>query len=123
MLLLFFWKNTTPSYQWWFNFIVHITVNALVSGAGCLRFKFQAGQSAHSVACSLPPLRYFFNGAVLPNHNYAKIGPANSLHASAFYSEYNERFNLHFSMLRAPSRTVTYLRAPLFFSKEVWNEI
>ena len=33
-------------------------------------------------------------GAVLPGRNYAEMGPANSLHASAYYSEYNERFDL-----------------------------
>ena len=33
-------------------------------------------------------------GAVLPGRNDAEMGPANSLHASAYYSEYNERFDL-----------------------------
>ena len=32
--------------------------------------------------------------AVLPGRNDAEMGPANSLHASAYYSEYNERFDL-----------------------------
>ena len=36
------------------------------------------------------------NGAVLPGRNDAEMGPANSLHASAYYSEYNERFDLLF---------------------------
>ena len=35
-------------------------------------------------------------GAVLPGRNDAEMGPANSLHASAYYSEYNERFDLMF---------------------------
>ena len=35
-----------------------------------------------------------WNGAVLPGRNDAEMGPANSLHASAYYSEYNERFDL-----------------------------
>ena len=34
------------------------------------------------------------NEAVLPGRNDAEMGPANSLHASAYYSEYNERFDL-----------------------------
>ena len=33
-------------------------------------------------------------GAVLPGCNDAEIGPANLLHASAYYSKYNERFDL-----------------------------
>ena len=33
-------------------------------------------------------------GAVLVRRNNAEIGPANSLHASAYYSEYNEKFEL-----------------------------
>ena len=32
-------------------------------------------------------------GAVLPGRNDAEMGSANSLHASAYYSEYNERFD------------------------------
>ena len=35
------------------------------------------------------------NGAVLPGRNDAEMGPANSLHASAYYSGYNERFDLN----------------------------
>ena len=33
-------------------------------------------------------------GAVLPGRNDAEIDPANSLHASAYYSEHNETFDL-----------------------------
>ena len=33
-------------------------------------------------------------GAVLPGRNDAEMGPANSLHASAYDSEYTERFDL-----------------------------
>ena len=32
-------------------------------------------------------------GAVLPGRNDAEMGPANSLPASAYYSDYNERFD------------------------------
>ena len=37
------------------------------------------------------------NKALLPVHNGAELGPANSLYASAYYSEYNERFDLMYS--------------------------
>ena len=67
--------------------------NAFVSGVGDLRFKPWAGQIGHSVANGSPPLRYFFDETVLPGRNDAKIGPTNSLHALAYYSEYNERFD------------------------------
>ena len=33
-------------------------------------------------------------GAVLPGRNDAEMGPVNSLHASGYYSVYNERFDL-----------------------------
>ena len=46
------------------------------------------------MANGLPPLYISSNGAVLPGRNDAKMGPANSLHASALCSEYNERFTL-----------------------------
>ena len=36
----------------------------------------------------------FSKEAVLPGLNDAEMGPANSLHASAYYREYNERFDL-----------------------------
>ena len=45
----------------------------------------------------LPTARHrcdiFSKGAGLPGHNDAEMGPANSFHASAYYSEYNERFD------------------------------
>ena len=52
----------------------------------------------------LPTARHRCNisskGAVLPGRNDAEMGHANSLHASAYYSEYNERFDLKkFAML------------------------
>ena len=34
-------------------------------------------------------------GAVLPWRNDAEMGPANSLHTSAYYSEYNKRFDFN----------------------------
>ena len=33
--------------------------------------------------------------AVLPGRNDAEMGPANSLHALAYYNEYNVRFDLN----------------------------
>ena len=33
---------------------------------------------------------------VLPRHNDSEMGPANSLHASAYHSEYNKRFDIKF---------------------------
>ena len=35
----------------------------------------------------------------MPRRNDAEMGPANSLHASAYYSEYNERFDLNYQKL------------------------
>ena len=63
--------------------------NAFVSGAGGLRFKSRAGQIGHSVAKRLATTVAFFG--VAHRRNDAEMGPANSLHASAYYSEYNER--------------------------------
>ena len=51
--------------------------------------------------------------AVLPRRNDAETGPANSLHASAYYSEYNERFDLiWFSVIiiKIPNCSVSNLR-------------
>ena len=39
-------------------------------------------------------------GAVLPGRNDAEMGPANSLHASAYYSEYNEGFDLIYTVIQ-----------------------
>ena len=36
----------------------------------------------------------FSKGAVLPGRNDAEMGPANALYASAYYSEYDEGFDL-----------------------------
>ena len=46
----------------------------------------------------LPPARHRCDisqkGAVFPGRNDVEMGPANLLHASAYYSDYNERFDL-----------------------------
>ena len=39
-------------------------------------------------------------GAVLPGRNDAEMGPTNSLQASAYYSDYHERFDLNMSSFR-----------------------
>ena len=68
--------------------------NAFVSRAGGLRFKSPPVKSDTVLPtaghrCDIPS-----KGAVLPVSNDAEMGPANSLHASAYYSKYNERFDL-----------------------------
>ena len=56
--------------------------------------KFQAGQIGYSVANGLPPLRHFFEStSVACWRSDAEMDPANSLHASTYYSEYNGKFN------------------------------
>ena len=66
-----------------------------VSGTGGLRFKSRAGQIGLTVV--LPTARHRCNispkGALLPGRNDAEMRSVNSLHASAYYSEYNERFD------------------------------
>ena len=42
-------------------------------------------------------------GAALRGRNDAEMGPANSLHASAYYSEYNERFDFDLNFRFKPS--------------------
>ena len=69
----------------------------MVSGTGGLRFEFRASQIGYRVANGSPPLQHFFERrCVARKCNDAKMGLANSLHASAYYNEYNERFDLIF---------------------------
>ena len=79
--------------------------NTFVSRAGGLRFKSRAGQIGHSVANGLLPQRQFFERSWVARRNDAEIGPANSLHASAYYTEYNEAFYF-----------IIYFLSPLFSS-------
>ena len=51
---------------------------------------------------------------MLPGHNDADVGPANSLHASAHYSEYNERFDLKSKLLGAWKK-YKFLRSKLIY--------
>ena len=50
----------------------------------------------------------YSKGAVLPGCNDAEMDPANSLHASVYYSEYNERFDLILCM--ALKQYVLYIK-------------
>ena len=59
-----------------------------------MKFNSRAGQIGHSVANGSPPLRHIFNrSSVACRRNDAEVGPANSLHASAYYREYNKKFD------------------------------
>ena len=57
---------------------------------GSLRFKSWTGHIRHTIVNGSPRLRQFFErSCVVCRRNDAVIEPANSLHASAQYSEYN----------------------------------
>ena len=55
-----------------------------------------SGQSNRKQSCQRLATSVTFSskGAVQPERSDAEMGPANSLHASAYYSQDNERFNL-----------------------------
>ena len=55
-----------------------LSVNAFVSEAEGLRFKSQAGQTAHNVANASPRCNISPKGAVLPGRNDLEMGSANS---------------------------------------------
>ena len=67
---------------------------AFASGAGGLRFKSRGIKSDTVFGTTRHRCEVSSKGAVLPGRNDAEMGPANSLHASAYYSKRNERFNL-----------------------------
>ena len=64
-----------------------------VSGAGGLRFKSRASQIKYSVATARRRCDISSKGAVLLKRSDAEMGLANTLHASAQYNEYHERFD------------------------------
>ena len=64
------------------------------SGAGGLRFKTRAGQIERRVETACTAATFFSKGDVSSALNYVEKGPDNSLHASAYYSKYKERFDL-----------------------------
>jgi len=68
-----------------------------VCGRSTVRFP-KAGQFLHSVAIVSPPLQHLRSTqvAVLGWRYDAEMGTANSLHASALYGEYNERFGCEY---------------------------
>ena len=69
--------------------------NAFVSEAGSPKFESQAGQIEHCAANGLSLLGNFFERSyVACRRNNAEMGPANSSHASVYFCEYNERFDL-----------------------------
>ena len=56
----------------------------------------QTSGRSNQTQCCQPPATvatFLLNVLVLSGRNDAEMGPANSLHASAYYSEYNERFD------------------------------
>ena len=58
--------------------------NAFVSGTGGLRFESRTGQIGHSVANGSPPLLRFFEKSCVARAQWREMGPANSLHVSAY---------------------------------------
>ena len=49
-----------------------------------------------SVGNGLSPLQHFLKKTVLLEYNNVGMGPTNLFHALAYYSKYNERFDLLF---------------------------
>ena len=86
--------------------------NAFVSGAGGLRFKSDAVLPTARHRCDISS-----KGAMLPGRNDAEMGPANSLHVSAYYSEYNERFNLKIWLYKRAKCPSTDVEMTIFFRK------
>ena len=74
--------------------------NAFVSGAGDLRFNFGSIKSDIVLPMAGHRCDISSKGAVLPGCNDAEMGPANSVHALAYYSEYNERFDFFVFFVR-----------------------
>ena len=62
------------------------------SAAGSLAFKSWPGQIEHRVVNGSPPLQHFYERSCIALVQCRGDVPANSLHAWAEYSEYNERF-------------------------------
>ena len=86
--------NSAPLGSAWILPAKLLRRNRSTNGTGGLRFRSRADQIGHRVANGSPPLQYFFakcRGA--RRHNDAEIGRGNSLHASAQYNEYNERYD------------------------------
>ena len=76
--------------------------NAFVSESGGLRFKLWPVKSETVLSTVRHRCNISSKEAVLPGRNDAEIGPANLLHASEYYSEYNERFK--FGIKKHPAK-------------------
>ena len=74
--------------------------NVFVSEAGGLRCKSRAGQVGSGVANCSAPLQHFFERSCVAGRNDTEMRPKNSLHASAKYSEYNEKLNVRFLQIK-----------------------
>ena len=64
--------------------------NILDSGAGGSRFKSRPGEIRHRLPMAHHCCNISLKGVVLSRCNVVKTGPTHSLHASAYYSKYNE---------------------------------
>ena len=60
-------------------------------------------------------------GAMLPGRNDAEMCPTNSLHASAYYSEYNKRFDLPCTCCVTPMSVTSLCGSPIITAS--WEEI
>ena len=76
---------------------------------GAMRFKSWAGQSNTELSIACHHCNISSKGVVLLGCNDVEMGPANSLHASMYYSEYNERFDLISFMISVTDLELQYL--------------
>ena len=91
---------------------------------GGARFKSRAGQIEHSVANGSPPQRHFFEkSCVVRRRNDTKLGLANSLHVTVYYSECNDRFDLtyHFCVILLTCHIFKILYLQVSFSRNFEN--
>ena len=57
-------------------------------GTEGMQIKSRAGEIRYSVANGSPPLRHFIKRSCVARFNDTELGPANSLHAFAYYSKW-----------------------------------
>ena len=116
-----FWYGMEENCQYgiWKNRLPFHTMPC--SGARGLRFKSRQVKSD----TVLPTARHCCNTskeAMLPGRNDVEMGPDNSLHASAYYTAYNERFELiHLKLLPKCIllNCVFHSKLP-FWQQEIW---
>ena len=85
-----------------------------VSGVGGLRFKSWTGQIGHRVShrCGI----FSKGAAVLPGRSDTKMGPENSLQASAYYCEYSILKDLIWTCFHFGKKSFLYRhRSKIFF--------